>query len=196
MFRLPKRLQRRLVYLALILLAYLVVWYTILPADSPVRLAVYFNASRLRARLRHDRDVWLHSSPPLAPDLDLTRDVGFLVKTGYGTRHRVPDQMQAFAQAGGLLGPEGSGFIVVGDWTTVNETDAAALGVDVHDAIKMVLEHKLGEAYENYPRFMKYRKLQAAIESKDEEKAYSLGQTFGWELDALKVRNHPLNFYI
>jgi hypothetical protein len=189
MVSLPKRAQRRLFYLAVILFVYASVWYVILPLDSPIRLAVHFNVSRLRNALRTDRDAWL-KEPALYP-LDLAEDVGYLIKTGYGTRHRVPEQLQAFRQTYDMLGREGRSFLVVGDWTTSNQTDAAAMGVDVHDALRMVLERKLGPRYANSRRFLKYRRLQDAIESGSEDQANSLGQSFGWELDALKVCNLP-----
>lgn len=186
--RLPKKAQRRLSHLFVILFVYLSIWFLILPPDSPVRLAIYFNFSRLRASY-NTRDAYLHSSSNLHP-VDLSTDVGYLIKTGYGTRHRVPEQLQAYRLAGNLLGEEGRSYIVVGDWTAVNATDeAATLGATVHDALDMVLQAKLGPEYENLPRFVKYRELQRAVNAQDDEKALALGKSFGWELDALKVRH-------
>ena len=96
--RLPKKAQRRLSHLAIILFVYLSVWYLILPPDSPLRLAIYFNVSRLRSfTIRHSspsyysyRDAYLYASPPPHP-LDISSDIGYLIKTGYGTRNRVPE---------------------------------------------------------------------------------------------------------
>ncbi|KAH8180096.1 fringe-like domain-containing protein [Sarocladium implicatum] len=190
--RLPKKAQRRLSHFAIILFVYLSVWYILLPLDSPLRLAIYFNASRLRSYLTHRlspssaRDAYLTTTNPSYP-LDLSSDIAYLVKTGYGTRHRLPEQLDAFRQTGDLLGQEGRDFLVVGDWTAANATDQAAeLGATVHDALSMVLQSKLGQDYEHSPRFVKYQDLQRAIELGDETKATELGKSFGWELDALK----------
>jgi hypothetical protein len=187
--RLPKKAQRRLSHLFLILIVSLSIWFLILPPESPIRLAIYFNLSRFRSSYT-SQDAYLNSPSTLHP-VDLSTDVGYLIKTGYGTRHRVPEQLEAYRQAGDLLGQEGRSYIVVGDWTAVNATDeAATLGATVHDALDMVLQAKLGSEYESLPRFVKYRELQRAVSEQDEEKASALGKSFGWELDALKVR-HP-----
>ncbi|RDA94117.1 hypothetical protein CP533_6601 [Ophiocordyceps camponoti-saundersi (nom. inval.)] len=160
----------------------LAVWIaTLAPFDSRLRLAVQFHASRLaddmRGRTWAGRDGWLRS-PARHPDLDSRRHVGFLVKTGYGTRHRVREQLDALA---GLMGSEGRDFIVVGDWTTVNETDSSRIGVPVYDVVRSVVEK-----VEKHPRLEKYTKLQQAVAAGDEEEAMRLGRQHGWELDALK----------
>ncbi|PFH61706.1 hypothetical protein XA68_16506 [Ophiocordyceps unilateralis] len=181
-----RRLRRRLAPAAVLVVLALAVWIASLaPTDSRLRLALQFHASRLaddvRGRTPSGRDGWLRTPP--RHGLDLRRDVGYLIKTGYGTRHRVPDQLAALGGATGLLGHEGDGFIVVGDWTTVNETDASFIGVPVHDAVRAVVESKIGG---HHPRLDKYRSLQEAVAAGDEEEALRLGRTHGWELDALK----------
>lgn len=99
----------------------------------------------------------------------------------------MPDQLAAFGHTGGFLGEEGRSFLVVGDWTTVNETDAKVIGVPVHDVIKKVTETKIRGKVEDYPRLVKYKSLQDELEAGNEDKALEIGQKFGWELDALKV---------
>ncbi|KAM5380161.1 hypothetical protein ACJZ2D_003612 [Fusarium nematophilum] len=182
-----RRVRRRLRPLFFLIAITLFIIYSILPHDSTIRLALVFNASRLFNFLRGaatDRDAWLRTPPRYK--VDLTTDVGYLIKTGYGTRHRVPDQLQSFAATGAYLGREGEGFLVVGDWTTVNETDARLIGVTVHDAIKKVMETKIQGKAEDYPRLAKYKSLQEKLQTGNEEEALKIGQTFGWELDALK----------
>lgn len=184
----PRRVRRRLRLMSITAFVIFSFFHLILPADSPVRLAFYFNASRLFNWVRGaatDRDAWLWKTAQYP--VDLRNDVGYLIKTGYGTRHRVPGQLEAFAQTGNFLGEEGRGFIVVGDWTTVNETDAKVMGVTVHDAIRKVMETKIDSQMQEYPRFVKYKSLQDQIEAGDEAKALKIGSSFGWELDALKV---------
>ncbi|KPM40934.1 hypothetical protein AK830_g5593 [Neonectria ditissima] len=189
MIYITRRFRRRLVSQSIIFLVFFTIFYSILPHDSSIRLAINFNASRLFNALRGaatDRDAWLWTAP--RHPVDLYADVGYLIKTGYGTRHRVPDQLAAFAQTGGFLGHEGQDFLVVGDWTTVNETDARLIGVPVHDAIRKVTETKIRGKVEDYPRLVKYSSLQEQLEAGNEKKALEIGQEFGWELDALKVR--------
>lgn len=137
-------------------------------------------------QVTQDKDAWLRLPAPY--ELDLHKDVGYLIKTGYGTRHRVPLQMAALkaGYGGGLLGKEGEDFVVVGDWTTVDEKDAKAIGVPVHDVVKTVKEQGDGELRSHH-RFVKYKRLQMAIADGNEKAALEIGRSIGWELDALKV---------
>lgn len=183
-----RRLRRRLRSLVLLIVIFLLIAYSILPHDSAIRLALVFNTSRFFNALRGaatDRDAWLLAESRYP--LDLTEDVGYLIKTGYGTRHRVPDQLAAFAKTGGYLGKEGRDFLVVGDWTTVNETDAKIIGVTVYDAIKKVMDTKVRGEVQEYPRLAKYISIQEKLKAGEDEAALKIAQDFGWELDALKV---------
>ncbi|PHH67179.1 hypothetical protein CDD81_2948 [Ophiocordyceps australis] len=177
-----RRLRRRLTLLLMAAVVTLCLTYSSLPLESPTRLAVKFNAARLWNHMgsRH-RDDWLHK--PARFHLDLRSDVGYLIKTGYGTRHRLPEQLEALERSGPLLGDEGRGFLVVGDWTSVNDTDARLLGVQVHDALRIVMDRHTAT---QHPRLTKYKSLQAIIAAGDEERAKHVGQAYGWELDALK----------
>ncbi|KIL94912.1 hypothetical protein FAVG1_01843 [Fusarium avenaceum] len=182
-----RRTKRRLRSIVILLLICTFIIYSILPHDSAIRLALVFNVSRFFNFLRGtatDKDAWLWKSPRYT--VDLKKDVGYLIKTGYGTRHRVAEQIAAFEATGGYLGKEGESFLVVGDWTTVNQTDADLIGVTVHDAIKRVMETKVRGKVDGYPRLVKYRSLQASLQAGDEDGALKIGQSYGWELDALK----------
>ncbi|KAF4951102.1 hypothetical protein FGADI_7717 [Fusarium gaditjirri] len=182
-----RRTRRRLRSIFILILVFIFISYSILPHDSAIRLAFVFNISRFFSFLRGaatNRDAWLWKSPRYA--VDLKNEVGYLIKTGYGTRHRVPEQLAAFEATGGFLGKEGESFLVVGDWTTVNQTDAKLIGVTVHDAIKRVMETKIRGKVDDYPRLVKYTSLQAKLQAGDEEEALKIGQSYGWELDALK----------
>ncbi|PHH72877.1 hypothetical protein CDD80_4201 [Ophiocordyceps camponoti-rufipedis] len=179
-----RRFRRRLAPAAVVTVLALAVWMaTLAPLDSRLRLAVRFQASRLadgvRGRMPGGRDGWLHDKA--RHGLDVRRDVGYLIKTGYGTRHRIPDQLVALK---GLLAEEGEGFIVVGDWTTVNESDARVIGVPVYDAVGVVVEGQ--QQQQQHPRLDMYRSLRDAVVAGDEEEALRLGREHGWELDALK----------
>ncbi|KAL6919164.1 hypothetical protein ACHAPO_004281 [Fusarium lateritium] len=182
-----RRTRRRLRPIFILLLISVFIIYTILPHDSAIRLALVFNVSRFFNFLRgaaSNKDAWLYKAPRFT--VDLKNDVGYLIKTGYGTRHRVAEQLAAFKATGGYLGKEGESFLVVGDWTTVNQTDASLIGATVHDAIKRVMETKIRGKIDDYPRLVKYMSLQARLQAGDEEEALKIGQSYGWELDALK----------
>ncbi|OAQ98829.1 hypothetical protein LLEC1_07641 [Akanthomyces lecanii] len=188
MLNIPRRLRKRLLQTALLGLVFLSISYIVLPPDSSIRLALRFNAARASAVVRtatEDRDAWLRL--PARYELDLREDVGYLIKTGYGTRHRVPLQLAALqgSYGGGLLGREGQDYIVVGDWTTVDDKDAKKIGVPVHDVLQTVREYG-DEDWRAHHRFKKYQTLQSAIVAGDEETALEIGRSVGWELDALK----------
>lgn len=190
MLNIPRRLRKRLLHTAIIGLVFVSISYIVLPPDSSIRLALRFNAARASAAVREvteDRDAWLRQ--PAAYEVDLREDVGYLIKTGYGTRHRVPLQLAALqgSYGGGLLGKEGKDYLVVGDWTTVDGKDGKAIGVPVHDVLKTVREYGDGD-WRAHHRFKKYQTLQSAIVAGDEETALEIGRSVGWELDALKVR--------
>jgi hypothetical protein len=184
---LPRPARRRFIVLFASLFISFSATYLLLPPSSPIKLSVNFNTSRFWNSLRAsttNRDAWLGRRPAPYP-LSLREDVGYIVKTGYGTRHRVPALINAFSHSGDILGEADSNFIVVGDWTATNETlDASPR---VHNVVKLMMETKVGPSLQEHSRFGKYRSLQEAIDSADEDKASELGQSFGWELDALKV---------
>lgn len=187
------RAHRRLVLLIVLPVTFFSILYVGLPLDSPLRLAVSFNAARVTNSVLQtvsDNDAWLHT-PPI-DSLDLSTEVGYLIKTGYGTRHRVPLQLEAYRGSGDILGEEGNNFIVVGDWTTVNETDAKVIGVPVHDALKVLWDKDYLRGRRQHVRFRKYKSLQTAIRAGDESQALEIGQKVGWELDVLKVMMHRI----
>jgi hypothetical protein len=175
-----RRARRRVTPLLVICLVLLTTIYITLPPDSAVVLATTFNYARVRAALGLSRgDGWLRSA--VRYPVHLPSEVGWLIKTGYGTRTRVRDQLDAFAAKGGVLGDEGRDYLVVGDW------DGRNASVRVVDAVGLVLDDERMSGVADHARFAKYRSLRAAVEAGDEERAAELGRKFGWELDALKV---------
>ncbi|KAL7909386.1 glycosyltransferase family 31 protein [Trichoderma velutinum] len=182
----PRPTRRRFALFFASLFITLSTTFLLLPPTSPIRLSINFNASRLLNSLRAsatNRDAWLHQRPAPYP-LNLRDDVGYLIKTGYGTRHRVPALMEAFSHSGNMLGGGKKNFVVVGDWTPTNQTNDG-LPV-VYDVVNTMMETKIDPSLQGHPRFAKYRSLQEVVDLADEDKASELGQGFGWELDALK----------
>lgn len=183
----PRPTRRRFALLLASLFITLSTTFLLLPPSSPIRLSINFNASRLLNSFRAsatDRDAWLYRRPAPYP-LNLRDEVGYLVKTGYGTRHRVPALMKAFSHSGNILREEERNFLVVGDWTPTNQTDEG-LPI-VYNVINTMMKTKVDPSLQGHPRFAKYRSLQEAVDLDDEDKATEIGQEFGWELDALKV---------
>ncbi|RFU75377.1 glycosyltransferase family 31 [Trichoderma arundinaceum] len=182
----PRPTRRRFILLFSSLFITLSTTYLQLPANSPVRLSINFNTARFLNSLRAsitDRDSWLNQHPEPYP-LSLRSDVGYLIKTGYGTRHRIPALLDAFSRSGDILGEEDSNFVVVGDWTAANETGSRL--PRVYNVVNMTMETKVDPLLRDHPRFWKYRALQEAVDSADEDKAREVGRNVGWELDALK----------
>ncbi|KAF3074725.1 hypothetical protein CFAM422_003093 [Trichoderma lentiforme] len=182
----PRPTRRRFILFFTSLFITLSTTFLLLPPTSPIRLSINFNASRLINSLRAsatDRDAWLHKQPPTYP-LNLRDEVGYLVKTGYGTRHRVPALMKAFSHSGNILSDERKNFIVVGDWTPTNQTDDGL--PFVYNVVNTMVKAKVHPSLQGHPRLAKYRSLQEAVDLADEDKAIKIGQEYGWELDALK----------
>ncbi|TWU77150.1 hypothetical protein ED733_008417 [Metarhizium rileyi] len=179
----PIRRRRRLTTLLVVAVVVLTVLFVALPPDSPVVLAVVFNGGRLRSALSYlgDRDAWLRARA--RHPVHLASEVGCLIKTGYGTRHRVREQLSAFAVRGGVLGDEGRDYLVVGDWEANGTADSGARAVD---AVGLVMRDARLAEMADHERFGKYRSLRTAVEAGDEVRAAELGARFGWELDALK----------
>ncbi|KAG6012380.1 hypothetical protein E4U43_007816 [Claviceps pusilla] len=118
--------RRRIPPLLVLVVLALTTWYLVLPPESPVVLALHFNAWRVRHALGLEGMAsWTEDGGGGQGrggggggkyPVHIPSEVGCLIKTGYGTRHRVREQLRAFAVQGGLLGDEGRDFLVVGDW--------------------------------------------------------------------------------
>lgn len=177
------RLRR---FSVLLLLSFLVgntVLFLVLPYDNPLVLAIRFNVASLENWMRGDgiaKDAWLYQ--PARWPIDYREDVGLLIKTGYGTRHRLAAQLEALD-----LTPEDTdAFVVVGDWTPSGNGTYA--GVPVQNAVGGLMEMPEMRRHRDHPKFREYLSLRHAIEKGDDAVAMEVGKNFGWDLDALKVR--------
>jgi hypothetical protein len=178
---LPRRLIRHLVTLGVILGLLLIATWSFIPSDNIALLAVRFNVGRLLSVFRGSgtaKDAWLWQ--PAAYPVD-KNDIGLLIKTGYGTRQRVPALLEAY----GLEPSHVPAFIIVADFARPNGTAGEPT---IEDAVGGLLQEKAVARLENSPRFSKYKHLAAAIADGEEKRALEIGKSFGWELDALKVR--------
>lgn len=195
----PARRRRCWTRPGVVALALLAVCYYCLPYDSALRLSVRFNSQRVVntfAPPHRSLEAWTLAPLGNASGAALPAggrhlpalydDVGVLLKTGYGTQHRVGPQIEALG-----LRPDtddAGNVVVVGDWD--GEVVYGPHGrhrIAVHDAIAPVLASGVLGARANCARAEKYRALAAAVRAGDDAEALRISQAVGWELDAMKV---------
>ncbi|KAK2063082.1 family 31 glycosyltransferase [Colletotrichum caudatum] len=158
--------------------------YLLLPYDNPLVLAFRFNFSGLQLWFRGsgvDKDAWLYE--PARYPIEYDTDVGLLIKTGYGTRHRLAAQLGALGLA---AEQDARSFVVVGDWTPPGDSGGKMAGVHVHDAVGGVMAMPEMRSHHDAPKFKEYLALKDAVRDGDDAKATEVGKSFGWDLDALK----------
>lgn len=166
------------------LLVTLFLWAT-LPYDNALRSSARFNTHRLvsflRGPLRNER--WLYE-PPAFP-VDWPRDVAIILKTGYGTQERALAWVEALPTG---ISPEN--VIIAGDFESELATRGGARsGLKVHDVIARIMDEKLVTCEDvRCRRAEKYMNLKAAISAGEDGLARNYSSSFGWELDAMKVR--------
>jgi hypothetical protein len=180
------RLSRpRLILISLA--AFVVLLYALTPYDSPVRSALRWQSTIATDIYQHHypSDSWLQQQPryPIDPD----RDIGIIVKTGYGTRDRVPQVLAA-------LGKENfrSEILVVQDYPVLDKQEYKTVdGKDIKilDAIGWTLENKKIGVKDRNQRIIKYEHLADAIDAEEWFMSDTLSKGNGWELDAMKVCN-------
>lgn len=181
-----RRRRRSLLGLRLLTSAALVILFlwASLPYDNALRSSARFNTHRLvnflQGPLRNER--WLYE-PPAFP-VDWSRDVGIILKTGYGTQERAPAWIEALPTG---ISPEN--VIIVGDFDAQLATRTGARsGLKVHDVIARIMDEKLVVCEDaRCPRAEKYMNLKAAVSAGEDELARNYSSSFGWELDAMKV---------
>ena len=177
---LRRRNGKRLGLLALAAAFTMLVAKLLLPPDTPVFLLTHWWGVCVRHFFRPAGSVsdWYFTSEGRHP-VSYEKDVGILIKTGYGTRERLDAQL------------EGLGL---GEWDPERAVVVADFGVDngpgqpvIKDAVGELMEYSKAFGLSDSPRFEKYRGLQKAIQAGNEKEAIEIGKKYGWELDALKV---------
>ncbi|KAK0636624.1 hypothetical protein B0T17DRAFT_483723 [Bombardia bombarda] len=177
------RRQRRFLRLLVLPIAFLSVLFSfILPYDHPIRLAVYFNLSSLSSFLFTTTDNRWISRPPLYP-FNWSEDIGVILKSGFGTQHRIAAWLDAVQTVGDVL--------IVADFETKQgghySHPQTGQTLPVHDAVALTLGGgALPSSLLTHPRVEKYAKLWAAINGGDLDEARVMCKSFGWELDAMK----------
>ncbi|KAK4099555.1 glycosyltransferase family 31 protein [Parathielavia hyrcaniae] len=167
-------------FMGLALALFFSLWL-VLPYDNAARLAVWWNAKSVKeALIPRPSEQWVYAHP--RHPVDLGRDVVVIVKTGYGTKERVPAWLDALS---GLN--EFRDIMVIGDSEGhINFADGFHdQGLQVYDAVGHSLRMHL-RAYQDHPRVKKYHQLAEALYKHDETSALELCRSIGWELDSMK----------
>lgn len=167
----------------LAVVVFLLLWL-VLPYDNTVRLAFRFNLERLKsAATSRSHEGWVYA-PPEFP-VDLGEDVLVILKTGYGTRERVPAWLDSLSSVN-----EFKDITIIADYASQPGSHFRYQDQDlpVHDVVKRSLGHETLSAYQSHPRVLKYGQLAKAVADGDDALGLQLSRSFGWELDALKVR--------
>ncbi|KAI1433296.1 family 31 glycosyltransferase [Xylaria sp. CBS 124048] len=159
--------------------------YTSSSYDSSLRAFFRFQSNVVANYYQNQRpsDSWLYKKPryPIDPD----NDIGLIIKTGYGTKHRLPVALGALSNESFF--PD---IIVVQDFPPIPEQMHYRLTngkhVPVIDVLGWNLERGALKGREHLERIFKYRNLADAIEAEEWALADGLGKAFGWELDAMK----------
>lgn len=156
------------------------------PYDSSIRSFFRFQHSVIEDYYQSQRptDGWLYRKPqyPIDPD----NDVGLIIKTGYGTKHRIPLALRA-------LGNESlfADVLVVQDFPVLPEQKHWHLTngkpVSVVDILGWNMQRGALKGREHLERISKYTNLADAVEAEEWVLSEGLGKTIGWELDAMKV---------
>jgi len=178
---LPRR--RTLKRIAIYVVVTFILLKLFLPADNVIFLALHWRWHIIKARLFESQagtTAWVLTRGQHIPDF--ITNVGILIKTGYGTRDRLPAQLEAL----GLREWDPDRVLVVADFSNIgNMTEHDAV---IQDAVGGLLKSMRGTLETgNVPRFRKYASLKQAVDEGDDAKARSIGKNVGWELDALKV---------
>ncbi len=204
----PARRRRWWTRPGVLILVLLGLLYHMLPYDSTLRLSVRFNSQRVVNTLAappRSLESWI-LAPSTSWPLDsvaattsakgkaggrrlpaLYDDVGVVVKTGYGTQHRVAAQIEALR-----LQPhaaDAANVLVIGDWEgeVIYTTPAGRPhAIPVHDVVAPVLDSGVLGARASCARAEKYRSLAAAVRTGNDAAARHISETAGWELDAMK----------
>ncbi len=149
----------------------------VLPYDNSIRLAIHFWASSL-----FPNDRWL--SRPLPFPVDWDEDVGIVLKSGFGTRHRLPAWLKAVRGENDIL--------IAADFASRPGEHLRYRNQElpVYDVVGRTLDQVVlpGDQVQLNMKNEKYQNLTAAVNSGDSDLARALSRSFGWELDALKVQ--------
>ncbi|KAI0550586.1 family 31 glycosyltransferase [Xylaria curta] len=166
-----------------------VVIYVTSPYDGSLRAFFRFQHSVAVDYYQSKRpsDGWLYRKQHYP--IDPNHDIGVIIKTGYGTKHRMPQALRALSNESFF--PD---VLVVQDFPVIPEQKHYNLsndrtvgkGLEIIDILGWNLERGALKGREHLERIYKYRNLRDAVEAEEWVLSEGLGRTIGWELDAMK----------
>ncbi|KAI0202343.1 family 31 glycosyltransferase [Astrocystis sublimbata] len=132
-------------------------------------------------------DGWLYRRQHYPVDLD--NEVGLIIKTGYGTKYRMPLALRALSNESFF--PDIAvvqDFPVQPDQRSYNLSNGKTFksGINVVDILGWNLDRGALKGREHLERIYKYKNLRDAIEAEEWALSEGLGKAMGWELDAMK----------
>ncbi|KAI0889435.1 glycosyltransferase family 31 protein [Annulohypoxylon maeteangense] len=166
-------------------LAFFLIIYNLTPYDSRPRSFFRFQHNVIQDYYQnvHPSDSWLFK--PQRYPIDPNNDIAIIVKTGFGTKRRVPAALRALSNESFY-----ADTIVTQDFPLLpdqkNYTFANGKEVPVIDIIGWNLERGALKGLEQQERVMKYANLADAVDGEEWMLADGLGKDMGWELDAMK----------
>ncbi|KAI8956759.1 glycosyltransferase family 31 protein [Daldinia sp. FL1419] len=167
------------------ILAFLFILYSLTPYDSRPRSFFRFQHNVMQDYYQNalPSDSWLFKPQPYP--IDPSNDIGIVIKTGFGTKKRIPAALQALSSEN-----LNADTIVVQDFPLFpdqkNYTLANGKEVPIIDIIGWNLERGSLNGQEQQERVMKYATLAEAVDGEEWMLADTLGKDMGWELDAMK----------
>jgi hypothetical protein len=173
--------------IALSFFIFFFVIYVTSPYDSSLRAFFRFQHNELQNfyQGQHPSDGWLFKKPRYPVDAD--KDIGVVIKTGYGTKYRMPPALRALSNES--FYPD---ILVVQDFPVLPEQKHYNLtngkDVSVVDILGWNLRRGALKGREHLERIYKYKNLADAVEAEEWVLSEGLGKAIGWELDAMKVR--------
>jgi hypothetical protein len=185
------QLRPRILTLALLIL----ILTFVLPYDNTLVLFIRWHLNTVRSWFRPSSSSppsWIHARPRFP--LDVTTDVGIILKTGFSTQDRLLARLAAFEPG---RGPEN--LVLVGDYSTAANTHfvlnkdengnvaGPEVHIPVHNALASMIDSGALLARPRAERLQYYWNLTTAIANGDEELAFSIGRVYGWELDIMKA---------
>lgn len=166
--------------------SFLFVVYVISPYDSKFRSAMRWQGTVATDYVQHKypSDKWLYKEQKYP--IDPSQDIAIILKTGFGTRNRIPNVLAAFGNE--TLDSE---IVIVQDYPIIpRQPHVSSKGSNVPtvDIIGWMVDNNKLAGHAKSERLMKYEHLSDAIEDEDYFMADTLAKGYGWELDAMKVR--------
>jgi hypothetical protein len=175
-----RRFLRLLSLLCIFALVACALFAMTLPYDAQFRLWVNMLIRESKWTPRASDLTWM--GWPARYPVDWRTDVGFIMKSGFGTQHRIPAWLEAVREVGDV--------VLIADFATKAGAHYTKDGKElpVHDVVGSMFEQGVfvGADLEE-PRAVKWRNMSDAIARGDAEAAKEMSKSFGWELDAMKV---------